>query len=778
MNSAAKPTSQVDLEVVTLGDVVVLNIRGLLDEKFAGFGNFGTPQSLVLNVAGLTRMTSFGVRQWLKAMDALPKRMAEVFLIGCPTFFVDQLNMVLNFGGGAKILTVMAPYTCTSCGVESGETIDVLAERTNLSNGAVPEKQCSRCGATLEFDESPESYFAFVNKYGATAIEPRTAESLASRGLYRAQDSGIEKPPRTIKIVNDSVTYFRIIGRIGALFRARPLLVGAEGEVVIDLHEVDSYDSAAQHEWRRLLKNLASQVSAVTVVDVRSDFVRAMGDTLTVAKNVVVASILVDYSCADCGEKSREIERLHGASWPLLLADVVCASCGAIARCELPPSVLAQLEKVQRDAPPASLKVIEQRASLLASALNDANAPPTEAAGPSAAADDAILGKYKIVRRLTTGTAVADTFLAKQVGIGGFEKPVLLKKIDRRQLESRKLSVDQLLQEIRTAGRLTHPNIVQLLDVGEVDNAIYLAMEYVNGNSLEDVLSRLDGPMSVPEALHIMREVGNALGHAYASTDITGQHLAVLHGDLGPHNIVVSYDGAVKVMDFGVVMAALKGRTDTQYLAPESAFDGSFDHASDLYSFGVLLYALCSGSMPFPSTGTKTIIKKLRSVKYRQLDNVPPALDNLLERLLASEPSQRPQPAGDVVVELTDIARRHALESSPAAVGALVARLFPVDRTSSTGEAKPAAQAPSDGQPRHSAPQKSQPIRAARVVTAPPPSQPQTRASVPTLPPSPLRPSRMRPTPPRRSRFDTILSIGIFVCVAIAVALGVYMAAM
>src|SRR6185503_17072518 len=143
-------------------------------------------KTLVINVAEITRMTSFGVRQWLKGMDALPKTVTDLYLLGCPTFFVDQLNMVLNFGGSSEVLTVVAPYTCPSCGVESGEVIDVLAERANLAKGGVPEKECARCGAKLEFDETPESYFSFVSRYGATSIAPAAAQLLAGRNLYRS----------------------------------------------------------------------------------------------------------------------------------------------------------------------------------------------------------------------------------------------------------------------------------------------------------------------------------------------------------------------------------------------------------------------------------------------------------------------------------------------------------------------------------------------------------------------------------------------------------------
>src|SRR5262245_44873446 len=300
------PTRAAVIEQVTSGDAVLVGVSGLVDERFVGFGDIGAVKTVVINVAGMTRMTSFGVRQWLKAMDALPKTITDLYLLGCPTFFVDQLNMVLNFGGASKVLTVIAPHTCPSCGVESGELIDVLAERSNLAKGGLPEKDCARCGGKLEFDETPESYFAFVTKYGASSLQPAAAQLLASQGLYISSDTTAEKPPRIIKLVHGSVTYFRIIGTIGTTFRARPFLVGAEGEVVIDLAEVQRFDSGGLKEWRRLLKSLAGQVPAVTLVDVGESFLNAAGDTLALARNVFVASVLVPYGCIECDRTSYE----------------------------------------------------------------------------------------------------------------------------------------------------------------------------------------------------------------------------------------------------------------------------------------------------------------------------------------------------------------------------------------------------------------------------------------------------------------------------------------
>ena len=450
-----RPKAGVD--VITSGDAALVNVAGLVDEHFAGFGNLGEAKTVVINVSGMTRMTSFGVRQWLRGMDALPKSITELYLLGCPTFFVDQLNMVLNFGGAAQILTVVAPYTCPSCGVESGETIDVLTERAALARGGVSEKECARCGGKLEFDETPESYFSFVTKYAASSIQPVAAQLLAAHGLYTATDSVGEKPPRIIKLVHGSVTYFRIIGTIGSMFRARPFLVGAEGEVVIDLAEVERFDPLGHREWRRLLKTLAAQVPAVTLVDVNESLLTHASDSFNLARNIAVWSVLVPYHCLECGRTSPHSQLLEAGKWPPRFEDHVCPACGGATRNEVVASVLTPLQKANAPTPAASAKLIAQRDEVLSRALADANAAQAgESATASLSTDDTILGKYKIVRRLSAG-GMAEVFLAKQVGIGGFEKPVALKRIQRQLLETRHLAIDMFLNEAKIAGRLTTP---------------------------------------------------------------------------------------------------------------------------------------------------------------------------------------------------------------------------------------------------------------------------------------------------------------------------------
>src|SRR5262245_39571020 len=701
------PTRAAVIEQVTSGDAVLVGVSGLVDERFVGFGDIGAVKTVVINVSGMTRMTSFGVRQWLKAMDALPKSITDLYLLGCPTFFVDQLNMVLNFGGGSKILTVVAPHTCPSCGVESGELIDVLGDRATLAKGGLPDKECARCGGKLEFDETPESYFAFVSKYAASSLQPAAAQLLAAHNLYASTDAAVEKPPRIIKLVHGSVTYFRIIGMIGSMFRARPFLVGAEGEIVIDLADVERFDSAGQKEWRRLLKTLAGQVPAVTLVDVNESLLTSAGDSFSLARNIAVASVLVPYGCIECDRTSYESVP---ATWPLQFGVHVCTTCGGSTGNKIAPEKLVPLQKASTNVPSASAKLIAQRDELLSRALIDASvAQAGESAAAQVAADDTILGKYKIVRRLTAG-GMAEVFLAKQVGIGGFEKLVALKRIQRELLETRHRAIELFLNEAKIAGRLTHPNIVQVLDVGEVQGALYLAMEYVHGKDLRNVIKKLQqnrSRMPLGEACYIVREVAQALHHAYWSTDMTGQRLAVVHRDVSPHNIVISYDGAVKLLDFGVAVSAVTEHAETTvvgkwlYMAPETTMDNQVDHRSDLFSLGVILYLLCSGYMPFTGSEPKEIVRKIRAGQYKPLQElvaVPERLAKLVARLLSSNPEQRPQAGQEVASELTEIARQHGFETSGPGIAYVLKQLFPEEAAGILDYAAPTVIGPQDRQ--------------------------------------------------------------------------------
>jgi serine/threonine protein kinase len=520
---------------------------------------------------------------------------------------------------------------------------------------------------------------------------------LADRGLYVAPDTAAEKPPRIIKLVRGSVTYFRIIGTIGTMFRARPLLVGAEGEIVIDLAEVDRFDATGQREWRRMLKTLSTQVAAVTVVDVTELFLSVAGDSLGLAKNLHVASVLVPSRCLECDRVSARSQTLIGADWPLRLAEEVCSTCGGASRTELGADILAPLRRVSTVPPPASAKLIAQRDEILSRELTDANvARAGENASAAVGAGDMILGKYKIVKRLSAG-GMAEIFLANQTGIGGFEKPVALKRIQSKLLESRHLAIDMFLNEAKIAGRLTHPNIVQVLDVGEVGGALYLAMEYVRGKDLREVVKQLrarSARMPLAVACHVVREVAQALHHAYWSKDMAGKRLSVVHRDVSPHNVILGFDGSVKLLDFGVAMSAVTEETESMivgkwmYMSPEHAQSQQLDHRSDLFSLGVILYLLCTSTTPFAGADPKEIVRKIRAGHFKPIQqaapDTPEPLAMLVQKMLAANPDDRPQTGQEIASTMTEIARNHGLESSAPQISHFLSELFNDETTGIT----------------------------------------------------------------------------------------------
>jgi serine/threonine-protein kinase len=164
---------------------------------------------------------------------------------------------------------------------------------------------------------------------------------------------------------------------------------------------------------------------------------------------------------------------------------------------------------------------------------------------------------------------------------------------------------------------------------------------------------------------------------------------------VSPHNIILSYDGAVKLLDFGVAMSAVTEPTETMivgkwlYMSPEHTKNQQIDHRSDLFSLGVILYLLCTGKMPFGGTTPKDIVRKIRAGQYKPLHecvpDVPKELSALVARLLSPDPEDRPQTGREVVTALTEIARGYGLESSTASIAGFVSELFPNERAEAAG---------------------------------------------------------------------------------------------
>ena len=302
-----------------------------------------------------------------------------------------------------------------------------------------------------------------------------------------------------------------------------------------------------------------------------------------------------------------------------------------------------------------------------------------------------VLGKYEIVERLATG-GMAELFLARAHGMLGFGKPVVIKRI-LPHLATRNDFVEMFLDEARIATTLTHPNLVQTFEVGVHEGSYYLAMEYVAGEDLRAIARRLDAPeararLPLEHAIAIVVGVAAGLHYAHERRDFDGRPLDIVHRDVSPQNVIVSYDGVVKLLDFGIAKAqnritetrggSFKGKVS--YLSPEQCRAEPLDRRSDVYALGILLWELTLGRCLFRGDSDFQILKQIVDgavIPPRALDpGYDAALEAIVMKALAGERDQRFPSARALGEALEAWAHERRLRLSTQALGDWVRGTF------------------------------------------------------------------------------------------------------
>jgi serine/threonine protein kinase/cytochrome c-type biogenesis protein CcmH/NrfG len=275
-------------------------------------------------------------------------------------------------------------------------------------------------------------------------------------------------------------------------------------------------------------------------------------------------------------------------------------------------------------------------------------------------------GKYILLEKLAVG-GMAQLYKAKITGEEGFEKLVAVKQILPHLAEEREL-ISALIDEAKLAALLNHQNIVQIYDFGSMDNSYYIAMEYLFGKDLRNVMGMAKekgSPLSMENALYIITRVCAGLDYAHKLKDFQGRPLNIIHRDISPQNIFITYEGEVKIVDFGIAKAAtrstvtqlgmIKGKV--RYMSPEQASGEHLDYRSDIFSTGIILYEILTGRKMF-SGETMQILANVREAKFDApeavLGDINPKLCRILHLALAKEPEQRYQSCGDMLSDLED----------------------------------------------------------------------------------------------------------------------------
>jgi serine/threonine protein kinase len=261
-----------------------------------------------------------------------------------------------------------------------------------------------------------------------------------------------------------------------------------------------------------------------------------------------------------------------------------------------------------------------------------------------ASGDEQGFGKYKLLDRLATG-GMAEIYRARYTAAAGVTKEMVIKKILPAFADNRRF-VQMFIDEARISVGLSHGNIAQVFDFGEIDGEYFLAMEFVDGQPLSRALKRLRerGIAFLPStfAAYIALQVCRGLHYAHTRLDSEGKPLNIIHRDVSPQNVLLAYEGQVKLVDFGIAKARMAGRDETQtgavkgkylYFAPEQARGRDLDARADVYAVGVLLYEMACGRLPFEGKMIE-VLGKIVKGDFKRPRELNPALTPAFERLI------------------------------------------------------------------------------------------------------------------------------------------------
>lgn len=297
-------------------------------------------------------------------------------------------------------------------------------------------------------------------------------------------------------------------------------------------------------------------------------------------------------------------------------------------------------------------------------------------------------GKYFLTDLIAIG-GMAEIYKAKTFGVDGFEKVLAIKKI-LQQYSADKEFITMLTDEAKLVVNLSHANIVQVYDLGRVDDDYFISMEHIDGINMRDLVekAKILGEKIPPEiCVYIASEVCKGLDYAHNKRDENGNALHIVHRDISPQNILVSYDGGVKIVDFGIAKAAhnlsqtnlgiLKGKVT--YMAPEQAFGKPIDGRTDLFSLGIVLYEMLTLNRLFTGDSQMEVLKKIRNSQISENsfgDDIPLALKKVLAKALSYSVKGRYQTASDFQIDLTRILYSHYSDFSPRKLSVLLQLWF------------------------------------------------------------------------------------------------------
>ena len=619
---------------------LLVQVSGTIDETFNSDELVaGAAEIMVVDLGGVRRITSFGIRAWVRALERL--HVSYLCLTECPPQIVAQLNMVAGFAGKGEVVSFRAPYFCPACEELTSSLFDLrrVDHQQAVNSMDLAEPDCPSCGETCEFDDIAE---IFLQYFRATPIPnpPALANALID-GREVGQSFVIEKQ------IAGQVTGLWMWGAMDRPQYFRHLADGLQGLVVVVLADVEG---AADKAFTAFIGFLHACIAEVYLARVPHHLLSRLVRTSKDIGSARVVSVMLPFYCATCRRTSELEVPASVLAEPngFFSFQGYCPECVHAAQPRISGDVLQAGQRLSIVKPPMSVRdYLVERSS-----------------GPSPAPDswddetvENPLAKYRIEQYLGSG-GMGDVYRARHVGIAGFQKVVVVKRIRSERLGDKR-AVERFLQEARLSARLSHPNLVQIFDLGRMEGSYFLTMEYVDGPDLDTVLNlcrKLQVSIPIELCLRVASDVCQGLHAAHNYKNEAGVLEPIIHCDVTPGNVLISSGGVVKLTDFGIAKlhdAEADGNSeDLQgtygFVAPELLIGSSATSVRpsiDVYGVGVLLFECLSGTRLFDGQNWHEIRTAILERSIPRLSNyrigISPHLERSFARAVERNPNKR-----------------------------------------------------------------------------------------------------------------------------------------
>ena len=283
--------------------------------------------------------------------------------------------------------------------------------------------------------------------------------------------------------------------------------------------------------------------------------------------------------------------------------------------------------------------------------------------------DMTLIGPYRLVKKIAQG-GMAELFVAEYERIDGFRRTVAIKRVLPHLAQNRDF-INMFIREARLAAILQHPNIVQIVDFGKINDTYFIAMDYIRGKNLAEIMSSMAKGMTADQSVFIITQILKGLEFSHTKkNDKTKEPLNIVHRDISPQNMLISFLGEVKITDYGISKASsepsltqagvIKGKVS--YMSPEQALGQTVDKQTDIYALGIVFYETLTGQRLFQFASDLEAIKSIPTVKVEQVKksrpDIPDELNRIVMKCLEKDKSLRYQSAQEVYDDLILLKKR------------------------------------------------------------------------------------------------------------------------